>query len=210
MIGVISATLTWITRDEIIEMRDNAASPGPFPSGVVPDLNLVGLCDSGWIFSQDLWFALAAFLFFGGTILVFYTSLGGFVQIAGFVTYYKAFDASEAAVISGMPSGAGPKLALISMLLVMVGLLFPLFIWSKAKLKRIWRRFLTITAEKDVQQTVPLVYAAAGSALLLGGMAVGSSSVYEEGTLSETLFVLGGLILLGAAMMALILPWKTE
>jgi len=46
-------------------MWAKAGANQPFPSDVVPSLNLLGLCDGGWIFSQDLGFAVAAFLFFG-------------------------------------------------------------------------------------------------------------------------------------------------
>jgi len=210
VIGVLSTTTTWLTSDELQAMKDKSGSSMSFPDSVVPNLSLVGLCDSGWIFSQDVWFALSAFLFFAGTILAFYTSLGGLVQIAGFFAYFRTFDSAQAAVISNLPSAVGPKIALVSILLVMTGLLFPVFIWSKVKLKSIWRRPLTITAEKNVKQMVPIACAAIGSALVLWGLVVGTSSVYEKGTLSEAMIMAAGLILLGTAMFALIMPWKTE
>jgi len=202
--------LTWVTSEEVMEIRTNSGSGEALPGRIVPDLNLIGLCDTGWIFSQNLGFALAAFLFFGGTILAFYNSLGGLGQIAGFVTFYRVFDSAEGAVISGLPSGMGPRLALISMLIVMTSLLFPIFVGSKVKLKGILRRSLTVTPEHNVRQTVPLVYAAAGSAVLLWGQVVSTSSVYEEGTLSVALFTVAGLIMLAVGMFALIIAWKTD
>ena len=210
LVGVISVFMTWITSEEITEIRVNSGSGGALPGKVVPDMNLIGLCDTGWIFSHDLGFALAAFLFFGGTILAFYTSLGGLGQIAGFVTFYRVFDSADGAVISNLPSGMGLKLALISMLIVMTSLLFPIFVWSKIKLKGILRRFLTVAPEHNVHQTVPLAYAAAGSVVLLWGQVVRTSSVYEEGTLSVTLFTVAGLVLLAVGMFTLIIAWKTD
>lgn len=149
-------------------------------------------------------------MFFTGTILAFYTSLGGIVQVTGFVTYFSAFDSAQAAVISDLPSGVGPKAALISILLVMTGLLFPVFVWSKAKLKSIWRRFLTVTPEKNVKQGVPLIYAAAGSVVVLWGQVVGTSSEYDDGSLSASLFTAAGMILLVTAMAGLVLAWKPD
>jgi len=210
LFGILAVFSTWLTSAEIQEMRVNSESDQLFPGGAIPDLNLIGLCDVGWIFSQDLGFALAAFLFFGGTVLAFYTSLGGLAQVAGFVTFYRVFDSADAAVISGLPSGWGPKVALISMLLVITSLLFPIFVWSKVKLKSIWRRFLTVAPEKNVRQTVPLVCAAAGSAVILWGQVINTSSVYEEGTLSVILFTTAGLMLLVVAMFALVVAWKAD
>ncbi len=155
-------------------------------------------------------FALAAFVFFAGSILALYSSLGGLVQIAGFYAYYHAFDSANAGVISGLPSGTGPKLALISIILVMTGLLFPVYVWSKKKLTGILRRFISVAPEKDVQQTLPLVFAAAGSAIILWGQVISTSSVYEKGVLSGSLFILAGLILAGTAMVLMILPWKSD
>lgn len=132
------------------------------------------------------------------------------MQVAGFLTYYSAFDSAQAAVISSLPSGVGPKVALISVLLVMTSLLFPLFVWSKAKLKSIWRRFLTVTPEKNVKQGVPLVYAAAGSVVFMWGQVVMISSEYEDGNLSASLFMAAGVILLATAMAELVLAWKTD
>ena len=209
-IGLISVGLNWLTKNEVSTMWAKAGANQPFPSDVVPSLNLLGLCDGGWIFSQDLGFAVAAFLFFGGTILAFYTSLGGIAQIAGLVTYHLTFDAAHAAVVSGLPSGAGPKLGLISALLVMTSLIFPVFVWSKVKLSGIWRRFLTVAPEKSVAQEIPLIYAAAGSVVVLWGMVVWTRSRYEDATLSAVLFIVAGLILLVIGMLALILPWKSK
>ena len=210
LFGLLSASLTWLTSDELQEIRSSSGTVAPFPDSVIPDLSLVGLSDTGWIFSHELGFALAAFLFFTGTILAFYTSLGGIVQVAGYMTYFSTFDSAQAAVISGLPSGAGPKLALISILLVMTSMLFPVFIWSKVKLKGILRRFLTVTPEENVKQEVPLLYAAGGGVVILWGLTVRSSSVYEKGDLSVSLFVVAGLILLATAMAALVMAWKSE
>ena len=210
IIGLLSTTATWLTSHEIQAIKENSGSITSFPGSVVPNLSFVGLCDSGWIYSQDVWFALSAFLFFAGTMLAFYTSLGGLVQVAGYFTFFRAFDSAQGAVISGLPSGVGPKIALISILLVMTGLLFPVFIWSKVKLKSIWRRFLTVTSEKNVKQLLPLAYAAIGSVLVLWGRVVGTSSVYEKGTLSQALFMAGGLMLIAIAMFAMIMPWKAD
>ncbi len=210
MIGILSTFLTWVSSDEIVMMRANSGSISPFPASTIPNLNLVGLCDTGWITSQESMFALAAFVFFAGSILALYSSLGGLVQIAGFYTYYHAFDSANAGVISGLPSGTGPKLALISIILVITGLLFPLYIWSKKKLTGILRRFISVAPEKDVQQALPLVLATAGSAIILLGQVVSTSSVYEKGVLSASLFILAGLILVGTAMVAMVLPWKSD
>lgn len=210
VIGVISTSMNWVTSAEIVQMRANSGTIRPFPSATVPDLNLVGLCDSGWITSQDIMFAVAAFVFFAGTILAFYTSLGGLVQVVGYATYYSTFDAAEAAVVSGLPSGGGPKLALISVILVLTSLLFPVFIWSKVRLKSIWRRFLSVTPEKNVRQEVPVLYAAVGSVTVLWGQVVWSSSAYGEGTVSAVLFTVAGFVLLAAAMGAIVLAWKTD
>jgi hypothetical protein len=210
LVGIISVFQTWITSDEILKIRANSGSMTGLPARVVPDLNLIGICDTGWIFSSDLGFTVAAFLFFAGTILAFYTSLGGLVQVAGFVTFYRVFDSAQGAVVSGLPSGMGPKVALISMIIVLTGLVFPIFVWSKAKLKSIWRRFLTVTPEQNVKQTMPLVYAAAGSASLLWGQVVATSSAYEEGTLSAALFTVAGLIAMAVGMFALIIAWKAD
>lgn len=210
LIGVFSTFLTWLTSDEIQAIRSNSGIARPYPSSVIPDLSLAGLCDTGWVFSQDLMFALAAFLFFAGTILAFYTSLGGIVQVAGFVTYYSAFDSAQAAVISGLPSGVGPKAALISILLVMTSLVFPVFVWSKAKLKSIWRRFLTVTPEKNVKQSVPIAFAAAGGVVVMWGQVVMTSSEYDDGNLSASLFMAAGLMLLATAMAGMVLAWKSD
>ena len=210
LVGVVSVFMTWVTAEEVHQIRVNSGSVGALPGRVIPDLNLIGLCDTGWIFSQDLGFTIAAFLFFCGTLLAFYTSLGGLAQIAGFVTFYRVFDSAEGAVISTLPSAMGPKLALISMLIVMASLLFPIFVWSKMKLKGILRRPLTVAPERNVHQTVPLVYASAGSAVLLWGLVVNTSSVYEEGTLSVALFIVAGLIMLAVGMFGLITAWKAD
>jgi hypothetical protein len=210
LFGLLSASLTWLTSDELQAIRSNSGSVHTFPDSVIPNLSLVGLCDTGWIFSHDLGFALAALLFFAGTILAFYTSLGGIVQVAGYVAYFRTFDSAQAAVVSGLPSGAGPKIALISIILVITSLLFPVFVWSKAKLKGFWRRFLTVTPEKNVKQEVSLLYASGGSVVILWGLVVRSSSIYEKGNLSATLFVVAGLILLATAMAALVMSWKSE
>jgi len=132
------------------------------------------------------------------------------VQVAGFVTYFSAFDSAQAAVISDLPSGVGPKVALISILLVMTSLLFPVFIWSKAKLKSIWRRFLTVTPEENVKQGVPLIYAAAGGVVVLWGQVARTSSEYDDGNLSASLFTAAGMILLVTAMAGLVLAWKSD
>lgn len=210
LIGLLSASLTWLTKDELQAIRSNSGTVAPFPDSVIPDLNLVGLCDTGWIFSHELGFGLAAFLFFSGTILAFYTSFGGIVQVAGYVTYFRTFDSAQAEVVSGLPSGVGPKIALISILLIMASLLFPVFVWSKAKLKGFWRRFLTVTSEENVKQEAPLMYAAGGGVIILWGLVVRSSSAYDKGDLSSTLFVVAGLIFLATAMAALIMPWRSE
>jgi len=210
LIGVLSTSLTWITSDEIVKMRAESGAPHSFPGSTVPDLNIAGLCDSGWISSHELMFSLAAFIFVAGTVLAFYTSLAGIVQVAGFLAYYNAFESANAAVISSLPSGFGPKLALISMLLVITGMLFPVFILSKVKLTSIWRRFLTITPEKDVKQLVPLVFAAMGSVLILWGQVAWSSSAYGDATISAILFTVAGFMLLATAMFAVIVAWKTD
>jgi hypothetical protein len=191
-------------------MRAKSAPNHIFPGPAIPNLNLAGLCDKGWISSQESMFALAGFLFFVGTVLALYTSLAGIIQVAGFVTFYQAFGSANAAVVSGLPSGSGPKLALVSMILVITGMLFPVYIWSKTKLDSIWRRFITIAPQENVHQTIPMMFAAAGAAVLYWGWAVSSSSIYEDAALSAALFAVAGLALLGAAIFAMIVAWKTD